>query len=61
MERRKVYAQRIREVEIKNEKTKQEILNKIQGTTHDVIGALGEVECHRKNKNALSNEYFARQ
>jgi len=49
--------QRVREVDSKTEKAKEEILKKIQSDTLEAIGSLSEQEHERKNKEAflLSN------
>jgi hypothetical protein len=45
--------QRVREVDSKTEKAKEEILKKIQSDTLEAIGSLSEQEHERKNKEAL--------
>ena len=58
--KRRNFAQRVREVESKTDKAKEEILKKIQTDTLDAIGVLSEVEFERKNKDALLLDNFMR-
>jgi len=60
-QKRKSYAYHTTEMHHRTEKTKEEILKRIQGDTLEVISGLSEVEFERKNKVALFNENFIRE
>lgn len=58
--RRRTFVQRLKEVEAKTEKARDEILRKIQTDTLDAISSLTEQEHERKNKQALLQEHAVR-
>jgi hypothetical protein len=54
------YAQNYLETLTSNEKTKQDILQRMQTDTHEIISSLSAEEYERKNKVALINDNFVR-
>jgi hypothetical protein len=48
-------------MQLSNEKTKDDILRRMQCDTVEVIGSISETEFERKNKVALMNDNFSRE
>ena len=61
MLKRRNYAVHQIEIQGKTEKTKVEILQKMQTDTFEVISSLSEYEFERKNKVALMNDNLNRE
>ena len=49
------------DTQISNDKTKDDILKRMQCDTVEVIGLISEEEFERKNRVALMNENFLRE
>ena len=61
IQKRKSFAQHYMDTQISNDKTKDDILKRMQCDTVEVIGLISEEEFERKNRVALMNENFIRE
>jgi hypothetical protein len=58
--KRQGYAQNIMDTQESNERTKQDILQRVHSETHEIIGEMSAEEYERRNHVALLNDNFVR-